>query len=110
MSWWFGNWKLRDAREIRTDNAGDLTSKAFKAWLRKEAIIHQTSGPHSSAQNEVAEHGIGVVEEGMRSMMDGALAKVNMEKRTNLRVQPSMWNEAACHYVHISSQLPATGL
>jgi hypothetical protein len=45
----------RNLGKIRTDNAGELTSDEFEAYLESEGIIHQTTAPHTSQQNGVAE-------------------------------------------------------
>jgi transposase InsO family protein len=58
----FRVWKARveketgqKLRKICTDNAGELTSDEFEAYLESEGVIHQLTAPHTSQQNGVAE-------------------------------------------------------
>jgi hypothetical protein len=41
----------RNVKAVRSDNAGEYTSKEFEDHLRLLGIEHQTTVPHSSRQN-----------------------------------------------------------
>ena len=58
----FKEWKAIVEREMshtvktfRTDNGGEYTSQEFEKYLKNEGITHQTTAPHTSAQNGKAE-------------------------------------------------------
>jgi transposase InsO family protein len=75
----FRAWKIRVEKEtgqrigkIRTDNAGELTSNEFEAYLAGDGIVHQTTAPHSSQQNGVAERINRTLEESARANLTEA--------------------------------------
>ena len=54
---------------LRSDNGGEYTSNAFKQYLSKHGMIHQTSCPYTPQQNGVAERKNRHLMEVARSMM-----------------------------------------
>jgi hypothetical protein len=75
----FRAWKARVEKKtgqkvgkICTDNAGELTSNEFEVWLAGDGIVHQTTAPYSSHQNDVAECINRTLEEGARANLTEA--------------------------------------
>jgi hypothetical protein len=75
----FRTWKTRIEKEtgqkvskIRTDNASELTSDKFELYLAGDGIVHQTTAPHSSQQNGVAERINRTLEESARTNLTEA--------------------------------------
>lgn len=56
----------------RTDNAGELTSKEMQKRLHKKLIHHETSVPHCSVQNAIAEVHILLVQDLARTIIADA--------------------------------------
>jgi transposase InsO family protein len=56
-------------KTLRSDNGGEYTSKNFSTWLRNSGIRHETSAPHTPAQNGVAERANRTIVEAARSLI-----------------------------------------
>ena len=64
----------RQVKILRSDNGGEFTSSRFEAQLASCGIVHETSVPHSPAQNGVAERMNRTLTEMVRAMLlDGHL-------------------------------------
>ncbi|MCO5590655.1 hypothetical protein L7F22_044628 [Adiantum nelumboides] len=78
----------RSIQTLQTDNGGEYTSQAFKAYCAQQGIRHNLTVPHTPQQN-------GLAERKNRSLMNSA--------RSMLRIAclpPSFWEEAistACY-------------
>ncbi|XP_010480845.1 PREDICTED: uncharacterized protein LOC104759633 [Camelina sativa] len=76
---------------LRSDNGGEYTSHAFKQYLAKYGILHQTSCPYTPQQNGVAERKNRHLMEVARSMM------------FHTRVPKRFWGDdvlAACYLIN----------
>lgn len=56
-------------KTLRSDNGGEYTSKNFSTWLRNSGIRHETTAPHTPAQNGVAERANRTILEAARSLI-----------------------------------------
>ena len=83
---------------FRTDNGGEYTSDAFVEYLQNEGIHHQTTTPHTSAENGKSEclH---------RTIMNHACA---IQCDSNL--PPNMWREAMKAASHLKNRTPTRTL
>ena len=59
-------------KTLRTDNAGEYTSAAFTAYLKKEGVCHEFTVPKTPQQNGVAERMNRTLVEAVRSMLSNA--------------------------------------
>uniref|UniRef100_A0A1J3J2T0 Retrovirus-related Pol polyprotein from transposon TNT 1-94 n=4 Tax=Noccaea caerulescens TaxID=107243 RepID=A0A1J3J2T0_NOCCA len=81
-------------KTFRSDNGGEYTSKAFKQFLDKNGIIHQTSCPYTPQQNGVAERKNRHLMEVARSMM----FHTNVPKR--------FWGDAVVTACYLINRIP----
>ncbi|CAH9098391.1 unnamed protein product [Cuscuta epithymum] len=79
---------------FRSDNGGEYTSQRFKDHLNKHGILHQTSCPHTSQQNGVAERKNRHLMEVARTMM----FQSNVPKR--------FWGDAVLASCYLINRIP----
>uniref|UniRef100_A0A1J3DVK1 Retrovirus-related Pol polyprotein from transposon TNT 1-94 n=2 Tax=Noccaea caerulescens TaxID=107243 RepID=A0A1J3DVK1_NOCCA len=81
-------------KTLRSDNGGEYTSQAFKQYLNKNGIIHQTSCPYTPQQNGVAERKNRHLMEVARAMM----FHTNVPKR--------FWGDAVVTACYLINRIP----
>ncbi|KAF5372634.1 hypothetical protein D9758_005121 [Tetrapyrgos nigripes] len=86
----------RKLKRIRTDNAPEWRSHAFKAWVESHGIIHEFTAPYTSPSNGVAERGIGAMLNGTRAMLFDA------------GLSAQWWGQAMSTYIYVKNILPNT--
>ncbi|KAF5327948.1 hypothetical protein D9758_016775 [Tetrapyrgos nigripes] len=83
-------------KRIRTDNAPEWRSHAFRAWTESHGIIHEFTAPYTSLSNGVAERGIGAMLNSARAMLFDA------------GLPPQWWGQATTMYIYVKNILPNT--
>ena len=83
---------------LRSDNGGEYTSNAFKEFVGKHGIVHQTSCAYTPQQN-------GVAERKNRHLME--VARAMMFDRS---VPKTYWGDAVMTAAHLINRLPTRNL
>ncbi|KAL1217248.1 Retrovirus-related Pol polyprotein from transposon TNT 1-94 [Cardamine amara subsp. amara] len=83
---------------LRSDNGGEYTSHAFKEFVGKNGIVHQTSCAYTPQQN-------GVAERKNRHLME--VARAMMFDRS---VPKTFWGDAVMTACHLINRLPMRNL
>ncbi|KAL1193517.1 Retrovirus-related Pol polyprotein from transposon RE1 [Cardamine amara subsp. amara] len=83
---------------LRSDNGGEYTSHAFKEFVGKNGIVHQTSCAYTPQQN-------GVAERKNRHLME--VARAMMFDRS---VPKTFWGDAVMTAAHLINRLPMRNL
>ena len=90
-------------KTLRSDNDGEYTSRAFKQYLSKKGIRHQTTTPYTPMQNGVAERINRTIQERVttmlqhsgnlgRSIVDDSLINLSPSKAIRLEVPQAIWS------------------
>ena len=101
----FKEWQALVTREtnlavniFRTDNGGEYTSKTFEKYLQDDGIKHQTTAPHTSAQN-------GKAERLHRTLFDRARAIMSENN-----FPPKLWGECIKAAAYLKDRTPTRTL
>src|SRR5882724_5847123 len=81
-----------------TDNGGEYTSESFARYLHNEGIHHQTTAPHTSAENGKSEHL-------HRTIMNHARAT-----HSDSKLPPNMWGKAMKAAGYLKNHMPTRKL
>jgi hypothetical protein len=82
---------------LRSDGAGENTSRVMHEWCAENGIRHELSAPNSQWQN-------GLVERAMRTLWEGAEA---MRKKAG--APAAYWPYALSNFLHVRNRLPRLG-
>ncbi|KAL1204516.1 Retrovirus-related Pol polyprotein from transposon RE1 [Cardamine amara subsp. amara] len=85
-------------KTLRSDNGGEYTSNAFKEFVGKHGIVHQTSCAYTPQQN-------GVTERKNRHLMEVARAMM-----FDKNVPKTYWGDAVMTASHLINMLPTRNL
>ena len=80
-------------KTLRSDNGGEYTSTAFKQFLAKEGIRHETSALHTPQQN-------GVTERENRTIMESARSILHSRS-----IELELWAEAVNCAIYILNRV-----
>jgi hypothetical protein len=83
---------------IRTDNAKEFTGGEFAKYCRDNGIKHETTAPHSSASNGIAERSLRTIQEGGLTLLHAG----------NLRM--GFWPEAFATLVFVRNRSYHSGI
>lgn len=74
----FSNECGQKVTKLRMDNGGEYTSEEFQEYLKVQCIHHETTVPHTSQQN-------GVAERKNRTLIEAARTMLNCQRHTGWR-------------------------
>ncbi|GAA5921432.1 hypothetical protein JCM5296_000348, partial [Sporobolomyces johnsonii] len=84
----------RKLQRFRSDNGGEYSSRAFRAYLDEHGVAFESPPPYSPASNGVAERVNRSILEGIRAMLHQAGA------------DKSLWAEALLAFVFVKNRSP----
>ncbi|GAA5884344.1 hypothetical protein JCM1840_006309, partial [Sporobolomyces johnsonii] len=88
----------RKLQHFRSDNGGEYSSRAFRAYLDEHGVAFESPPPYSPALNGVTERVNCSILEGIRTMLHQA------------GVDKSLWAEALLAFVFVKNRSPHTAL
>jgi Integrase core domain len=97
----FQDWKLQVEWEsgkklgiVCTDGGGEYSSSEYKAILRREGVMHQTSAPYTSAQN------------GRSECLHWTIMGRARAMRSDAKLLPNLWAECAMAAFYLAQRTP----
>src|ERR1700678_4302558 len=85
-------------KKLRADGGGEYLSKDFRNYLLENGIQQETTTPHSSAQN-------GIAEQLNRTLVEHAGAMLHRHRLPN-----SFWKEAVAYATYLKNRSPTCAL
>ena len=89
---------VRKLKAIRTDNAGEFTSKEFETHLMAEGVRHELTIPKNPEQNGVAE------------CMSRTLVEATKSMLVNANLPHRFWAEALSTATYLRNRSPTTAV
>ncbi|GAA5949431.1 hypothetical protein JCM21900_004061 [Sporobolomyces salmonicolor] len=96
----------RKLQRFRSDNGGEYSSRAFRAYLDEHGIAFKSPRPYSPASNGVAERVNRSILEGIHAM----LLQAGADKSLWAGADKSLWAEALLAFVFVKNHSPHAAL